>query len=96
MATRVARDRAAPGETLDRFTYLLGGDNREQLFGEERVEQPPDVRCGFTVDPGPLTASACQGRHVVEPCFSMLKQRQTPEQGVNALNLPMFSPASIQ
>ena len=68
-----------------------GGDG-EHLFGEEHVEHPPDLRCGFTVDPGHLAASACMGRHMVEPCFNMLKQRRSPGQGVNALSVPMFSP----
>jgi len=30
---------------LDRFTFLLGGDDGEQQFGEGHVEHPPDVRC---------------------------------------------------
>jgi len=77
---------------LDRFTFLLGGDDGEHLLGDEDVDYPPDVRCGFTVDPGGLAASACKANTWLNHVFRMLKQRRSPGQGVNALNLPVFSP----
>jgi hypothetical protein len=58
---------------------VLGYDS-EQLFGEEHLEHPPNVRCGCTVDSATWRPWACKGSHVVEPCFNMRNQRRSSGQ----------------